>query len=150
MLAYAHLGRSPLSNWHFQALTLEADRVFKRTVKEDHDFNEFQQQREKVRRTHTCWVCVLGFGTCHVLTHGTAQPNSIQNISRCTYRLRMMPALAVGKGSPKKSVGRWVSAWEDGYTFSEIAANARQADHGHQQRDMNGIHKCYEKWGGYI
>ena len=34
----------------FQALTLEADRVFKRTVKEDHDFNEFQQQREKVRR----------------------------------------------------------------------------------------------------
>lgn len=31
-----------------QALTLEADRVFKRTVKEDHDFNEFQQQREKV------------------------------------------------------------------------------------------------------
>lgn len=34
-----------------QALTLEADRVFKRTVKEDHDFNEFQQQREKVDDT---------------------------------------------------------------------------------------------------
>ncbi len=34
-----------------QALTLEADRVFKRTVKEDHDFNEFQQQREKVTRS---------------------------------------------------------------------------------------------------
>ncbi|CAM9470080.1 unnamed protein product [Ectocarpus sp. 4 AP-2014] len=31
-----------------KALTLEADRVFKRTVKEDHDFNEFQQQREKL------------------------------------------------------------------------------------------------------
>lgn len=38
----------PPPNGHHQALTLEADRVFKRTVKEDHDFNEFQQQREKV------------------------------------------------------------------------------------------------------
>ncbi|CAN0380039.1 unnamed protein product [Ascophyllum nodosum] len=30
-----------------KALALEADGIFKRTVKEDHDFNEFQQQREK-------------------------------------------------------------------------------------------------------
>ncbi|CAM9572702.1 unnamed protein product [Chrysoparadoxa australica] len=31
-----------------KALTQEADRIFKQTVKEDHDFNEFQQQREKL------------------------------------------------------------------------------------------------------
>ncbi|CAM9658509.1 unnamed protein product [Phaeothamnion confervicola] len=31
-----------------KGLTLEADGIFKRTVKEDHDFNEFQQQREKL------------------------------------------------------------------------------------------------------
>lgn len=50
-----------------QALTLEADRVFKRTVKEDHDFNEFQQQREKVRWKY----CVLLFYEYKRLeTHG--------------------------------------------------------------------------------
>ena len=27
---------------------MEADRIFKQTVKEDRDFNEFQQQREKL------------------------------------------------------------------------------------------------------
>jgi hypothetical protein len=31
-----------------QALCQEADRTFKRSVKEDHDFAEFQQQREKL------------------------------------------------------------------------------------------------------
>ncbi|KAG5192937.1 component of dynein regulatory complex [Tribonema minus] len=31
-----------------QALCQEADRIFKQTVKEDRDFNEFQQQREKL------------------------------------------------------------------------------------------------------
>jgi hypothetical protein len=31
-----------------QALCQDADRVFKSTVKEDRDFNEFQQQREKL------------------------------------------------------------------------------------------------------
>ena len=52
-----HPNSAPPNGCH-QALTLEADRVFKRTVKEEHDFNKFQQQREKVRYCLRSVLCL--------------------------------------------------------------------------------------------